>query len=730
MNFKETIVEHSGAFDFKKPFRTVTRKNGSEIITVVDNKINATILNISSKSTKSTIELIPDLSFHPIEIVLNDNEQLLCVYDHSNVWVVSLNSEGSLIEHTVKYTIELDLKENEHVLQVIFNNISKYQSEIVVLTTKEIVSYNINVSTKRPVIIYNFEKENGFNFDHDSAVIDPVSICFASAYTNYKFKKTENNPQNDITLFLLTSDASLYKIYPFFPNELSVSIEWLTDLFDSASLAFKSVENEREKTEHLTSLKIAALLCKVDDSHSIVIDKVLPRQFQKGKIAGPISMESYPEDLYTYNALKIIPLLNDILVVVYDQAIAVFHRAACLKMSCASEKFETGESLQILDTVFIDPNQGSILTATPHPTTADSLFVTASNGTILQIDFSQWMNCLSDGIESGDLTRFSQFCQSEKLPTVVIKLGKTNIMVEQPSDISYPLRSHENNIFFAWNSNDIYSMHMKQGSEGVTTVVLINASIENESETVSQQDIAFTEKEQYESLLVGTFATETLPQVKKSLAKIAELNQVVHSFPTTVLNEKDVSTTTLQTVHKLTESVSAGQLILFKTFSLLSNRLRMMALEYQNQINTYHQVMLKKEQVLSRFLRLKSAYSKITDKQNQLLAKMAKVMNDTEMLQSKSNMKGISISYQEYAYFKDLARMKDFVLKKETEFEILKSLLDDVKNAETGIIQNNRKDLLSTFSSRTTLESLKRQLEEQGVFIQHLVEKLATLSKS
>lgn len=723
MAFKDLIKNHSKAFYHLKPYKTVTRKNGSEIITVCDGKILITMLG---SSPESTIELASELPFEPIEVVMNESEQLLCVYDNKNVWVYTLNEEGSFIDHTIKYKIDCLLDNDDNILQVIFNNISKYQSEIVVLTTKKIVAYDINQSFMHRVIPFCMAKI----FDAlDSQVIDPVSICFASAYTNPLYGNTNNNPQNDLTLFLLTSDASLYKIYPFFPNELCVSRQWLTDLFDSTTMVFNSIDDEQAQTEYMASLEITALLCKAEDPESIQVSNLIPKALRKAKLSGPICIEVFPDELYSYNAIKLLSLPNDIIAIVFDEAVALFSRSVCFKM-IYSKKIETDESLQLLDTVFINPEQGSILTATLHPVTSDSIFLSASNGTILQLDFSSWTSSLTKGLETGDLSEFVDLCENEGLPTSVVNLGKTIVKDEQKSLISYPVRSHENNIFFAWSATDVYSMFPKQGSEDVVSVVQVSSNINRnvQTEDVNEKKIDIADENKYHSLLVGTFDVEVLPQLQKSVAKIAELNQAVRKLPTTIIDEKKASIDDLKMTHQLVDLVSAGQLILFKTVTLLSNRLKMMVLEYQNQINSYHQVILKKDKIIKNFLKLKAAYAKITDKQDQLLVRLASAVKNTEILESKTNSKSVSISYQEHSYFRELARMKDFVLRQEAELQRLKNLLDDVKNAEVSIIKSKRAEALNSFGSKKTITSLKRQLEEQEVFISHLSDKLKVLA--
>lgn len=737
--FKQSIINHSKDFTASGSYRTVTRKSGFEIITVSDGEIRITNLN-KKNFVVGYYSITRNLPFQPIEIIMNGSEQLLCVYDQSHCWLFSLNKEGSNIPFTATYKLDLNLKKNESIIQVIFNNVSKFQAEIVMLTTNEIKSYNINRSLDKPVQRYDFKTEYEQNITSNSydigySIVDPVSICFASCQPNSSMVNEllddfdHHNPQNDLTLFLLTSDSSIYSIYPFFPYELSVSKEWLADLFDSTSLIFKSTTDNVEQSKLLTSVKVSALLAQSSIPDSIIVKSALPSMYTKGKITGPISMESFSEELYAFDAIKLLSLPNDILVIIFNHSIVAFNRSSSMRMIFEYQKIESDDNLLLLDTILFDGKEGSICTATVHPVTHDSILLIGSNGSLIQVDFSQWMDSLSLGLKTGDLSEFNELCQSEKLPTEVIKLGKMHLFEEKSSlKTEVTLRCYENNIWFAWNTRDVYAMAIKSGDPDVMSIFLI--STENNTVDDSEDLNEFEKKKNnnienhYKSLLVGDFKTEVFPQITESLTKITELNNLMKKFPTTILDEHNTSAKDLKTVHSLTEMASSGQLILFKVLSILSKRLKMMSMEYHNQINTYNSIMLKKEKILGNFFKLKNAFADALERQNDLDVRMAKLMSDTELLESKNKMKSISISYQENAYFKELARIRDYTVKKESEMQDLKKLLDDVKSAELGILMKNKETVLNEFDNRRTLHTLKRNLEAQNKFIEFLVDRL------
>lgn len=745
--FKNSIINHSKEFTAGGFYRTITRKNGSEIITVANGKITLTRLNADKTKTSQT-DITNNLPFEPIELVLNECEQLLCVYDQTNCWLFSLNKEGSTINFTVSYKVSLDLDENETVLQVLFNNVSKYQSEIVILTTAEIKAYNINMSLKSPVLRYNFKKEYERNmssntYDFTESIIDPVSICFASCPPNSAFEFESlgefsgNTPQNDLTLFLLTSDASVYQIFPFFPYELSVTKEWLEDLFDSTSLIFKSTSDNVEQFKLMASIKVAALLSKATNPGSIVINNTLPSIYRKGKITGPLSMESFPEDLYAFEAIKLLPLPNSLLIIVFNHTVVVFNRSSKATMIFEGQHIEVSDSFLLLDSIIFNANDGTISTAITHPVTRDSIFVVSSNGSLLQIDFSQWIEALNIGLSTGDLSEFSKLCQSERLPTEVITLGKMNLPKEKPLKTEVTLRRHENSIWFSWNTRDVYAMVIKANTLDVLSMFLVSTTKESSDK---QEDFGETEhtkenekekeRKEYKPSLVGQFSRDILPQINVSLAKITEINSFMQKFPSTILNEKTATASELKTVHELSELVSSGQLILFRVLSIISDRLRLMTTEYHNQINTYHQIVLEKEAIIGKFFRLKAAYSDAIDRQRQLTSRLVKIMSDVEKLESTNTMKNVSISYQENAYFKELARIRDFTVKKESELEAVKDFLANIKSAEVGVLLGNKEAVLKNFENRRSLDILKRQLETQNTFVEYLVDQLTKLNVS
>ncbi|ODQ44318.1 hypothetical protein PICMEDRAFT_74569 [Pichia membranifaciens NRRL Y-2026] len=734
--FKNSIINHSKEFTSSEFYRTVTRKNGSEIITVTGGKITLTQLN-TDKSPQ--IAIAEGLPFEPIEILMNECEQLLCAYDQTNCWLFSLNKEGTSIRFTVTYKVKLDLAENETVLQVVFNNISKYQSEIVVLTTTEIRAYNTNLSLKSPVIRYNFKKEYEKNissntYDISDPIIDPVSICFASCPPNSVFEFEDagyfsgNTPQNDLTLFLLTSDASVYQIFPFFPYELSASKEWLGDLFDSTSILFKSKSDSIEQFEMMASVKVSALLSKASNPASIEISDALPSIYRKGKITGPLSMESFPEDLYVSEAIKLLSLPNDLLIIVFNHTVVVFNRNSKATMIFEDQKIETRDSFLLLDSIIFNKNEGDVFTAMVHPVTRDSVFVVSSNGSLIQVDFSKWIEPLTAGLNTGDLSEFNKLCQTGNLPTEVITLGKMHLSKEKPLTSRLTLRTHENSIWFSWNTRDVYAMVIKANTLDILSMFLVSTS---KASTTEAADFAETQNEKisgnekdkksYKSLLLGNYEKDVMPLIKGSLAKITEINSAMQKFPSTILNEQNTTASELKTVHELSELATSGQLILFRILSIITDRLRLMTNEYHNQINTYHQIMLQKEAVVGKFLRLKGVYLDSIERQKKLNARMVNVMSSVEKLESTKNMTNVSISYQENAYFKELARIRDFTVKKESELEEVEFLLTNIKNAEKSVLTENKEVILKNFESRRILEKLKLQLETQDKFVEYLV---------
>lgn len=735
--FRDAIVAKAPQFTPAGGYRTITRANGAEIITVSDRTIKVTKLGVPATDPNSTVELATKLTFDPKEILMNQCEQLLCVYDEENCWMITLNKEGSTILFTTHYALDLKLAKDEKLIQVIFNNVSKYQSEVVALTTKEIRSYDTFAPTM-PLQRYDFKQEYENNtsknaFDFESSIVDPVSICFASHSINASFldEVTPNSPQNDLTLFLLTSDSSVYKIFPFFPQRLSVNMEWVSDLFDSTSLSFRSLNMEAEQATLLPAVKVSAMLEKAVSPESILIRKELPTTYQRGKLTGPLTIESFPEELYAFDAIKLLAMPNDLLIIVFNHAIVAFHRSSQFQMIFEHQNVEPNDTFLLMDTSIFSPGSGSICTAMIHPVTADSIIVTASNGTVLQVDFSQWMENLTMGLQTGDLTVFTEQCQSEQLPTVVVKLGTLALPEENSVIADVTLRSYENLIWSVWNTREVYTMFKKAGNPEKLEVSLISASANDEEENGEVEDGNVNEaaSEKYQSLLTSDYQKHFLPQIEQSLAKINEVVKRMNETPTRLLDENNTTSADLKAVYDMTELATTGQLILFKVLAEISKRLKMTTMEFHQQLAAYNSAIMKKETIFKNFLKLKGAFLDASERQRKLVVRMTKMMHDTEILEAKENKTAVCISYQENAYFKELARMKDYVLRKESESEELNKLLSDVEAAETETLLKNKDIVLGNFDNRENLKSLKTHLETQSTFIDYLIERLSRLNR-
>ncbi|GME94265.1 unnamed protein product [Ambrosiozyma monospora] len=269
-----------------------------------------------------------------------------------------------------------------------------------------------SLNLSEPVQIYDFDEEalaatNPGSFDlsaGDSSVADPVSICFGSPASvppqsplkskNDTSDDKDVNPKGDLTLFILTSNTDVYKIYPFLPQQLSVSQNWISKMFNYYSLSFNAeseagIENQ---AQFLPTLKFAVLLSAPECN----VKEQLPPTLQKGKIVGPLLIKPFPEVLYEDDALQLIPMVNDVLTIVTNHSVLAVFDDQSGGMMFENQVVDENDDgmLTTLELVIFHDSNCDIDSAFLQPNTIGSLVLTTSGPTLLQVDFSEWMTDL------------------------------------------------------------------------------------------------------------------------------------------------------------------------------------------------------------------------------------------------------------------------------------------------------------------------------------------------
>ncbi|GMF09040.1 unnamed protein product [[Candida] boidinii] len=150
------IAEKSDYLVTSNDYVTITRSNGSESITISDREIS--VIDIGEElNGKTTIKLDLKLTFDPKSLVFNKTEDLLVIYDDLNINILGLNFTNNKIEkNSVKlFNLNSNLLKDEKIIQVIWNNISKSCSELLILTKYSIKVFDVLESFVAPIKLFH-----------------------------------------------------------------------------------------------------------------------------------------------------------------------------------------------------------------------------------------------------------------------------------------------------------------------------------------------------------------------------------------------------------------------------------------------------------------------------------------------------------------------------------------------------------------------------------------------
>lgn len=705
---KSLIEKESRHFTVTDPYITATRKNGLEIITIVNKTIK-----ITNMEEPFTYDLSTSLSFDPTRIVLNECEELMCLYNESLCEIVCLKPVGTKVTVTSVIKVDIDLTKNERIIEIIFNNISKFQSEIVVLTDKKIDCYDINESTSQPVQSYPFtddSKNSAFiNNDFDSSIIDPVSITFE--------KSSES--KGDLTLLLLTADASLYCVYPFFPNQMSVSKAWLESLANYHSLLFKMSETVQLQTNLARSFKVSAFLQQTNGE--FYIKSTLPEKYRKGKITGPLAIRPFPDELYGFDAVKILALKSEVLAIVFNHCVTTITFEHSGVMVFEGQKYEPNEFDQLLmiEAQVLDEKYGEIITSESHFSEVSLLLTCKTNDiySLIQIDYSKWINKLGFEGEPDDIDEFGAMAEKGTLPTSVMILG--NIYTSATNNINHQL-------WFVWDSKSSYAITIDPKDIKSCILISLNDAEDDNFQLIEANKDA-TQIKKYISYIRGNAIDTFLPAIQ-------EMKQVLSDIKTRMSNVSpaslDINTATAQDLKLVMEGAeltNKAQITLFNTLSVISTRLHDMWLEYQQQINTLFKIRSKKKLMLQAIIHSKTRYIKLLQTQKELQERIGKINGNVGKASHYSRGGILAISYQERQYFNELKVIDEFVNKKLAEVENVKDLLKQVEEAELSAVMKSNTDFFDDFQNRKIINLFKQNLEEKGHFIDYLKDSLAAM---
>lgn len=718
------IRSNSGNFAPRESFLSLTRNNGQEIITVVGRTI--TITNLLGAQDGTCIKLDKEVPFEPLAMVMNKCEECLCLYNNREIAITFLKPIGSKITTNTFTKIPMA----EDVIQVIFNNVSKFQTEIVILTKKSIQTVDINHSSLSPVLTYPLVSGSKFNSSFYSAeaatnIVDPVSICF----------QPSGDSKADLTLMLLTADSSLYTIYPFFPNELSVSPEWMTQFATYNSLLVQSTENPESYSKYTTGAKIASLL--MQNQESCIISKILPERYLKGKISGPLAITPFPDELYGFDARKLVPLKDDIVCMILDGCIVALNYHSSDQMVFQGQSFESEDKFLLIDAQIVDSNKfGKLVDAVSHPVSKDSLFVTTSGAAghkVLEADYSAWLSLLTADKEEEFIAAVKKGIPTTllHLEDISIPCNKTEVgnsskvallgqLSEKQAEPTFTLAERScNKLTFVWNSRSVYlvTLNTKAGINVSIISALDNANEDDKSNEPLEGDEDVRASTTYKSKLS---ADVLVPEIKSAKSTLSELVSSLNAVKPRILNIDKANVEDLQAVLEVADLTTKGQLVLFKTLSILSERLRQMSLEYHQQIHTIHTLRMKKKEALETCKENKQRFESLLEKQKDLKDKYGKLNGSVNNLYNNIRCEYLSISKEERVYFSELQKIDLLVKEKTKQEDEIRQLLRKVDNAELSSIAKISANITEDPQSVLKLGLYKKNLQDKGQFINYL----------
>ncbi len=743
----QKLRKDCGLIASKSPYVTYTLSNGSEIYTVSNRRITVVSLN---KENNSSCVLDITLDFDPTAVCANKNEDLMCFYNSKACHLISVNPPASQITFTKVYKLSPPLEKNEKIIQVLFNNASRYQAEVVILTTTRILCYDINESLLKPVQEYNFmpkDNENaGACFSINAAmsqtsVMDPVSFCFASS------ADSDSTPESDITLLILTSDISIYRIYPFLPSTLSVEKRWLTNLFDITAAQYSSVTDMSVQMHLNRTLKFTASLANF--SGPIKVKEQILKGYRKGKIVGPLPIEPFFDELYDQNALRIFPLKNGLFCVVLDHAILCFYYDA-KNLVCfeRSPQMPLTDKISVVDTTLFD-NHYSISTGFAKPCAFDGAILVTSQPGLLYVDYSSWMPYLDQKGSTESLKQFEKiWTTGDHLPTSVNNLGKIRLIkssnILTPGKFSFttnklrdantsdpiPLASSLNQVWLSWNKEVCLLSALSSSADNNLTIFCVSTQLYNVRESESNFE-GFVDRKtdnvsHYIPKIDGNSWKALIDEHDNIEKTLLELRQCAAPYPSKLIDP--TSYEDLSLVQNFNEVCTNSIILLFKEFAAISKGLAQMKAELTQQITTLEILRVKQKGILDRAALQKQRLVEYKKRQTNIHTLVQNLKQNCEQaLKNNSEAKDVDLSEQEVGYVNLLNTVRKFALKKQKDLDVSSATLKEIREDESDIIAKAKLEYGNSFA-RKQLQLIKEKLEARNASITALKSSVSNMS--
>lgn len=282
--------------------KAVTRK-GDEVFFAINSSIR--VSKVGSSSSYKLLDTQNKIKFSIQGLKINSSGNLLAVYNEHNVIIVSLptsssiNNKDQTLIPTKSFVVASELYSNTEILEVLWNKASRYDSNVVILSSDGFVrSFDPRFSLEKPDLAYDLTSGRFRNVGLNNDVSEnPVSIAFGATDTL----------ANMLTLYVLDRDGDVFALYPFLPRELSASKDQIEELLNTTIVLAKDIESNGkilEKSNVVNQLRfVMSLWNQVDTSERELRGEKVNHVFKcentmSTSLQGPFSMSPYPDLLY------------------------------------------------------------------------------------------------------------------------------------------------------------------------------------------------------------------------------------------------------------------------------------------------------------------------------------------------------------------------------------------------------------------------------------------------
>jgi hypothetical protein len=408
---------------------------GSEVFYGNEQTVYYETLDNSTMTTQLPI----DLGFTIVGLQLNDTGSFLTVYSDSMVVIVLLPAPGVLAiaenKPRVKHwRIDLFAQRGETVLKAVWNPVSRFDSELVVLTdANRIYSFDVlannNVAPDQEITLQLSDADTSLY-----GQLEAVSFCFGKGEARF-------------SLYVLALDGNVYALAPFVPKTLVLTRLELEALFDRVVLAGIDNRDSPENSIYQKQVKWVSELWK-QYSYSIVESRVRsyggePEEFlvlnrpnisRAPILQGPFTVQPFPEQLYELEGddIDTFELGPDLM------GVGFFLHGGVFLLTLQEEPVvfnwtqnELEMSLSLLEFIQTPQTSCSISTFSCDPS---SIYLQSLTN-VQRLDLTAWKQELEKAVETGDANLSQQLTVINDLTDKSIPIIGYGVLIDGENNL-------------------------------------------------------------------------------------------------------------------------------------------------------------------------------------------------------------------------------------------------------------------------------------------------------